>query len=127
MLTETLQRYGIDATEVPPVVWAVFATSLSRILASRVSIVPSEELARDAAAMEAHRVGAASITEATAGAVLFVVETTPTSPVVFRTSLDATPAPSKVRFQMAADWMVPAIPALLEKPAMGISSASRVE
>ena len=32
MLTETLQRYGIDATEVPPVVWAVFATSLSRIL-----------------------------------------------------------------------------------------------
>src|SRR4029078_2848513 len=32
VLTETLQRYGIDATEVPPVVWAVFATSLSRIL-----------------------------------------------------------------------------------------------
>jgi AcrR family transcriptional regulator len=32
VLTETLQRYGIDATDVPPVVWAVFATSLSRIL-----------------------------------------------------------------------------------------------
>lgn len=32
VLTETLQRYGIDATAVPPVVWAVFATSLSRTL-----------------------------------------------------------------------------------------------
>jgi TetR/AcrR family transcriptional regulator len=31
-LAETLQRYGVDASEVPPVVWAVFATSLSRVL-----------------------------------------------------------------------------------------------
>ncbi|OBK76294.1 TetR/AcrR family transcriptional regulator [Mycobacterium sp. 1274761.0] len=32
VISETLQRYGIDASEVPPVVWAVFATSLSRML-----------------------------------------------------------------------------------------------
>jgi AcrR family transcriptional regulator len=32
VLTETLRRYGIEASEVPPVVWAVFATSISRIL-----------------------------------------------------------------------------------------------
>ena len=31
-LADALQRYGIDASEVPPVVWAVFATSLSRTL-----------------------------------------------------------------------------------------------
>ena len=31
-LTEALQRYGIDASQAPPVVWAVFATSLSRVL-----------------------------------------------------------------------------------------------
>ena len=31
-LAEALQRYGIDTSEVPPVVWAVFATSLSRVL-----------------------------------------------------------------------------------------------
>ena len=31
-LTEALRRYDIDASQVPPVVWAVFATSLSRVL-----------------------------------------------------------------------------------------------
>ena len=31
-LSDALQRYGVDASEVPPVVWAVFATSLSRVL-----------------------------------------------------------------------------------------------
>ncbi len=31
-LAEALRRYGIDTSEVPPVVWAVFATSLSRVL-----------------------------------------------------------------------------------------------
>lgn len=32
MITETLKRYGVDTSAVPPVVWAVFATSLSRVL-----------------------------------------------------------------------------------------------
>ncbi|WP_299561614.1 TetR/AcrR family transcriptional regulator [uncultured Mycolicibacterium sp.] len=32
MIAATLQRYGIDASEVPPVVWAVFATSVSRMV-----------------------------------------------------------------------------------------------
>lgn len=31
-IAEVLARYGIDTSEVPPVVWAVFATSLSRVL-----------------------------------------------------------------------------------------------
>ncbi|MBO0678073.1 TetR/AcrR family transcriptional regulator [Mycolicibacterium sp. S2-37] len=31
-LTEALERYGVDVGTVPPVVWAVFATSLSRVL-----------------------------------------------------------------------------------------------
>jgi TetR/AcrR family transcriptional regulator len=31
-LSDALQSYGVDASEVPPVVWAVFATSLSRVL-----------------------------------------------------------------------------------------------
>lgn len=31
-LTEALARYGVDSAAVPPVVWAVFATSLSRVL-----------------------------------------------------------------------------------------------
>jgi TetR/AcrR family transcriptional regulator len=31
-LADALQRYGVDASEVPPVVWAVFATSVSRVL-----------------------------------------------------------------------------------------------
>ena len=31
-LSDALQRYGVDASEVPQVVWAVFATSLSRVL-----------------------------------------------------------------------------------------------
>jgi TetR/AcrR family transcriptional regulator len=31
-LAEALGRYGIDTSDVPPVVWAVFATSLSRVL-----------------------------------------------------------------------------------------------
>ncbi|KUI38995.1 TetR family transcriptional regulator [Mycobacterium sp. IS-1496] len=32
MIAETLERYGVDTSEVPPVVWAVFATSLSRVM-----------------------------------------------------------------------------------------------
>lgn len=31
-LTTALQRYGVDATDVPPVVWTVFATSVSQAL-----------------------------------------------------------------------------------------------
>ncbi|RDH78376.1 TetR/AcrR family transcriptional regulator [Mycolicibacterium moriokaense] len=31
-IAEALGRYGIETSEVPPVVWAVFATSLSRVL-----------------------------------------------------------------------------------------------
>jgi AcrR family transcriptional regulator len=32
-MTATLRRYGFETTDVPPVVWAVFATSVSRVLA----------------------------------------------------------------------------------------------
>jgi TetR/AcrR family transcriptional regulator len=32
VVSEALRRYGADVTDVPPVVWAVFATSLSRML-----------------------------------------------------------------------------------------------
>ncbi|CDO06091.1 TetR/AcrR family transcriptional regulator [Mycolicibacterium cosmeticum] len=31
-VTAALDRYGVDTSEVPPVVWTVFATSLSRVL-----------------------------------------------------------------------------------------------
>ncbi|BBX30768.1 regulatory protein [Mycolicibacterium mageritense DSM 44476 = CIP 104973] len=31
-MTAALQRYGVDASEVPPVVWTVFATSVSRVM-----------------------------------------------------------------------------------------------
>lgn len=32
MIAETLERYGVDTSDVPPVVWAMFATSLSRVM-----------------------------------------------------------------------------------------------
>ena len=48
VLTETLQRYGIDATEVPPVVWAVFATSLSRVLVMETALGMSTGHCRNA-------------------------------------------------------------------------------
>jgi AcrR family transcriptional regulator len=32
VLTAALQRYGTDVSQVPPVVWTVFATSVSRVL-----------------------------------------------------------------------------------------------
>jgi len=41
-LADALQRYGIDASEVPPVVWAVFATSLSRTLVMETALGMSE-------------------------------------------------------------------------------------
>lgn len=31
-MTAALHRYGIDATEVPPIVWTFFATSVSRVM-----------------------------------------------------------------------------------------------
>jgi hypothetical protein len=65
------------------------ATALVRIVASRVSVVPSARLAGDEAARRAHLLGAAAVTEATGGTVTFVVEARPSSEVVVRTSLDA--------------------------------------
>ncbi|MGV9797713.1 TetR/AcrR family transcriptional regulator [Mycobacterium sp. NPDC003449] len=31
-MTAALDRYGVDVSEVPPVVWAIFATSVSRVM-----------------------------------------------------------------------------------------------
>ncbi|MDV3127787.1 TetR/AcrR family transcriptional regulator [Mycobacterium sp. 21AC1] len=37
-ITAALQRYGVDASEVPPVVWAFMATSVSRVMVMEQSI-----------------------------------------------------------------------------------------
>jgi hypothetical protein len=63
-------------------------TAMVRIVARRVSIVPSAELARDGAALRAHHEGAAAVTEATEGAIVFAVESRPGAGVVFHTALD---------------------------------------
>lgn len=31
-MTAALRRYGVDASEVPPIVWTIFATSVSRVM-----------------------------------------------------------------------------------------------
>ena len=38
VMSVALRRYGIDQSDVPPVVWAVFATSVSRVLALEQSL-----------------------------------------------------------------------------------------
>ena len=62
---------------------------LMRVVASHVSIVPSLEMRADVEAMEAHRRAVEAINEATEGRVVFTLDETPTSHVVFRLLLDA--------------------------------------
>jgi hypothetical protein len=61
---------------------------LRRVLTTSISVVPSEELSRDPEAAAAHRRAAALITEATAGAVRFQVDSAPRGEVVFLAGLD---------------------------------------
>jgi AcrR family transcriptional regulator len=37
-MTTALQRYGVDVSEVPPVVWTVFATSVSSVMAMETAL-----------------------------------------------------------------------------------------
>jgi hypothetical protein len=62
---------------------------LMRIEARRVSIVPTEELRNDAAAMAVHREAIALLNEATQGQVMFTLDTKPEADVVFRVSVDS--------------------------------------
>jgi hypothetical protein len=66
----------------------VGARALHRIAAGRVSIVPSAAILVDPVAMEAHHAAAAALTDATRGAVQFVVEASPGPGVLVRTGVD---------------------------------------
>lgn len=72
----------------PAVGGAPGESPLHRLNATRVSVVPSADLQKDAEAMNAHAWAASLLTDATEGAVVFAVESEPTSPVVFRTMID---------------------------------------
>lgn len=61
---------------------------LMRVVASRVSVVPSAEMRGDAEAMEAHRRAVEIINDATAGRVVFSLDKAPAASVVFRTLFD---------------------------------------
>jgi hypothetical protein len=61
---------------------------LMRVAASRVSLVPSAEMRADALAMDAFQRAVAAINVATAGHVVFSLDTAPTASVVFKALFD---------------------------------------
>jgi hypothetical protein len=67
---------------------AVGALRLRRLETTRVSIVPAASLRNDPQVMAAHQAAADALTEATQGAITFVVESQGTSPVVVTTLVD---------------------------------------
>jgi hypothetical protein len=61
---------------------------LMRIVAGRVSVVPSVEILEDEAALAAHHSAIAAINAATGGRVVFTLDAHPTASVVFRMIID---------------------------------------
>jgi matrixin len=78
----------VDAGRSGPQPPAVRDQPLRRVMATSVSVVPSDELRRDPLAWQAHQRAAAMVTEITGAAVRFEVDPRPAADVTFRTSVD---------------------------------------
>jgi hypothetical protein len=81
-------------------------TPLARIVARRVSIVPSAVLREDPPALRAHQEAVAAINLATEGRVTFVVESVPSAEVAFRTLLDPAATADALAYRDLRDGVV---------------------